>query len=237
MVVIPAGAAGHTELITTGTSPTLAEPSGIKVGDVLFVAAVCAVAGAMVRPAGWTPLFLGVQGAFQWDVAWVRRGQAAPSLTWTLTGSVYQEIYLVRLTSLNGAGPVLLHAQSASGAAVGSSTAKPDPPPVTITVPSALVLCTGANWAGSITSAWGCPGYTAETTNAIADDACLFSKAVGAAGIEDPAVWTTGTITPGNDLWNGATVAFTDEPFLTAGYSASPAIITKRFPRQQRLSD
>lgn len=228
------GTAGRAEVVGTGTSPTVTEPTAAKNGDVLFAFALAAVAGAITRPAGWSPLYLAAASASGWDVSWIRRGETAPNLTWGLTGSVYREVYVVCLQR-NGAGPITLHAQSASGAVTDASTANPNPPPLTTTAPTALALCCGQQFGVSATT-WACAGYTVQTSNGSSFDGGLFSKALSVAGIEDPPQWT-GTAPPSSNLWDGATIAFTDEPLLTAGYGSSPPVIPKSVPRQQRLDD
>lgn len=237
-VTIPlgsSGTAGRSEVVGTGTSPTLSEPAAAKNGDVLFAFALSSAAGAVTRPAGWTPLYAAATANVAWDVSWIRRGETAPSLTWGLTGSVYREIYVVCLQST--AGIITLAAQSASGTTGNSALVGPDPPPATPTAPTSLALCMGFHFDGSVTSAWACAGYTAQTVNALGDDGCLFSKALSVAGIEDPPQWTTGASGTLNDFWNGATVTFTDVPPVTPSYTSSPPVIRKTLRRQQQLEE
>lgn len=232
-VTIPLGSSGTTgrsEVVGTGTSPTLAEPAAAKNGDVLFAFALSTAAGAVTRPANWLPLYAATATNTSWDVSWIRRGEVAPSLTWGLTGSVYREVYVVCLQSTTGT--ITLASQSASGTVGSGTLVGPDPPPTTPTAPNSLALCMGFHFDGSVTSAWACAGYTVQTVNAIGDDACLFSKSLSVAGIEDPPQWTTGGSATISDFWNGGTVTFTDVPKLIPSYTSSPPVIKKQLPRQ-----
>lgn len=234
-VTIPlgsSGSAGRAEVVGTGTSPTVTEPTAAKNGDVLLAFALSTTAGAITRPAGWSPLYVGTAGTTGFDACWIRRGETAPALTWTVTGSVYREVFVVCLQR-DGAGPILLHAQSAAGATATGSAVQPNPPPVTSTTPTWLAICVGLNFGA--TGTWACANFTARTSGGAAFDGGVFSRALTAPGIEDPPLWS-GTLA-GGDLWDGATVAFTDDPFLTAGYASSPAVIKKTISRQQRLDD
>lgn len=222
-------------MVGTGTSPTVVEPTASKNGDVLFAFALAAIAGAVARPAGWTPLYVASGVNTMWDVSWIQRTEVTPNLTWTLTGSVYREIYVVCLQR-NGDGPFRIDAQSASGVFTSAvALTGPNPPPATVTAPSGLALCCGHHFDGSVTSVWACAGYTAQTANALGDDGCMFSKSLAVAGIEDPPQWTTGASAALNDLWNGATVIFTDVPITPGSYTSSPITLKKTVPKQQRL--
>lgn len=212
MAVTPRSKAEKIETITGNT--TVTEPAGAVSGDVLIALALADIDGVTVitRPSGWTgPLYNGIQGAVRWDLSWITRGGSAPNLTWTISGtSKYREVFVV---CLQAGAAISLDSQSATGGKGNASTNthSPNPPSTTAVASSSLAICGGVHFAGSTGGGgWALTGYTVQTANAAGDDGVLFSKALSAPGVEDPAAMTTGSNTAAADYWDGFTVTFTD---------------------------
>jgi hypothetical protein len=180
-------------VVGTAQDATVAEPAGAQPGDLLVALSLCAAAGTLTQPAGWTPVFSGTSapGAFfKYNVSTIVRGAAAPSLTWTTGSSVYREVFVAAVL---GSTTVEQSAQIAS-----ASLDRIDPPSVTTAAADSLALAGGAHWTGS--AAWVAPAsYTKRSDNAATYSGVLISRALIAAGAEDP-----GNLTPVlgfNDAW------------------------------------
>ena len=191
------------EVVGSGTSPTLTEPAGAANGDVLIALSLCVSTNALTRPTGWTELYAGTQNAVMWNVSWVQRGGSAPSLTWTHTGTIWREVFIV---CLQGAAAITLDSQSAAGTSLTATN--PDPPATTAVAATSLAIAGGLNWNGSSAGGYTVSsGYTVQTTNTQTWGGLVQSKALSAAGVEDPNAFTNAT---SSDVWNGFTVTFTD---------------------------
>lgn len=189
----------------TGSSPlTGTEPASASAGDALIAVAVAASGSGLTRPSGWTQLYSGTQGTMMWDVSYIIRTGSAPSLAWTHTGSVFREVMIGALTPT---GTIRLDSQSAAGSSASASSSKPDPPATTAVATTSLAFCGGVHFASATWTAQA--GYTIRST-AGTQDIALASKALAAAGSEDPAVFG-GTLGGADELWNGFTVTFTDD--------------------------
>jgi hypothetical protein len=193
------------EVIGTGGNATVTEPASAAQNDVMWAVAFCDTAATLSAPSGWTVLWSGTASAtFKYNIAWIRRGASAPSLTWTIGSSVYREVHVVCYSGVVTSGNP--YEASADGGV--TSSANPDCPSVTTVNANAMVLAIGINWGGSNT-AWGAPaGYTIRLRNTAGDDGILSEKKVVSAGAENPAAYTGGS---GNSLvtWQG-TVALQD---------------------------
>lgn len=217
------------QTIGSGTSPTVGEPASAASGDALIALAICDNTGNPVKPTGWTDLYSGTSGAADFLVSWIARGGSAPSLTWTLTGSVYREVHILCLT---GAVTLTLDSQSASGSTGSNNldTVDPDPPATVAVATTSLAVAGAFHYSGS-NAAWVAPsGYTIRTQNSggAVEDAVMCTKSLSASGSEDPAA-ILGTGLTANGYWNGFTVTFTD-----AGGGASIVPILMAQYRQRR---
>lgn len=236
MVIVPGGTTGRSEAVGTGTSPTLAEPTAAVPGDILFAFALGSSAAALTRPAGWLPLYVGTQGAIMWDVSFIQRGAATPGLTWVVSGSVYREVYVVNIKSVNPQLALRVSDLSAPAVQGTGIETQINVPPVRMTPASGLVLTGGCTNAGSIAGWIASAGYTIQTLNATQDDGIIESKQLFQAGIETPAA-ITGGISSSTDWWDGFTLVFTDEPISPGSFVNAPAFIKKLVPIQQRVFD
>lgn len=206
---------GKNEAVGTGPSVAVTEPVATGNNDMLFCFAVSAKGSALTFPPGWTTIAAFTSSSAtqaMWSVGYIRRGPAAYStaqMTWTLTGSVYREIYLVALHS-NTTWPVL-DAQSAAGGTGTTAVAAHniDPPVVTAGTAPTVALAGGLFWGGA-SGVWTfSAGYTAQTTNSATADVILESKALAVTGSEDPGTATGGAATS-SDWWDGFTVTWAD---------------------------
>jgi hypothetical protein len=66
----------------------------------------------------------------------------------------------------------------------------------------------GVNWAGSAAAWTASASYTIDSDNSTGNDCFVQSRALSAAGSEDPGAVSGGG--GGNDGWNGFTVTITD---------------------------
>lgn len=197
-----------TKLVGTGTSPTATEPTGCVSGDMLVALGESDLAGAIAQPAGWTQDYKSTQGAIAWVVSHVARGGSAPSLTWTVTGSVYREVHIFCLHPASGTAA--LDSSSAAGTSGNGATANPNPPATTAVASTSMAIAGGINNAGALTGGWtASTGYTMESTKATGDSGFLEFKSLVASGSEDPAAVANA---PGatTDFWNGFTMTFTE---------------------------
>lgn len=197
-----------TKLLGTGTSPTATEPTGCVSGDMLVALGESDLAGAIAQPAGWTQDYKSTQGAIAWVVSHISRAGSAPSLTWTVTGTVYREVHIYCLTPASGT--VALDSSSAAGTSGNGATSNPNPPATVAVATTSMAIAGGINNAGALTGGWGAStGYTMESTKATGDSGFLEVKSLAASGSEDPAAVTNA---PGatTDFWNGFTMTFTE---------------------------
>lgn len=201
----------RSEVVGTGTSPTLSEPAGASSGDMLVALALSDTAGAITQPSGWTSKYSGTQGGVTWVVSIVARGSSAPNLTWTVTGTVYREIYIV---CLQGSSTVSLDSVSASGGTGNSGTHNPNPPSTTAVATSSLAVAGGINFGGSNTGGWTpSTNYTMQTNNADGDDGIVETRSLISAGVEDPSAVGNVIVGGSKDWWDGFTMTFTDLAF------------------------
>lgn len=189
----------------SGTSPTLAEPTGAANGDALLALYLTTNTGAPTLPAGWTSLYNGSSTATAWRVGYIQRGASAPSYAFTHTGTIYYEVHV---QCVQGAATVRFDAQSVTGSVVTAATVGPNPTAVAPVAATSLCLAGGFQFAAS--AIWVAPaGYTIRTRNTPGDDSMIATKSLLSNASEDPAIFTGGTPGSGN-LWNGFAVTFTD---------------------------
>lgn len=196
-----------TKLTGTGTSPTAVEPTGCTSGDML-VALAESDTSAITQPTGWTQDFTGTQGALHWSVSHIARAGSAPSLVWTVTGSVYREVHLACL--MPATGTVAFDSKSAAGTSGNGASSNPNPPATTAVASASLAIAGGLNDAGAAAGGWtASAGYTMKTGTALQDSGFLETKTLSAAGSEDPAAVANA---PGSttDFWNGFTMTFAE---------------------------
>lgn len=192
---------------TTGTSPTVAEPTGCASGDMAFATYLTTASGAPTLPAGWTSIYNGSSTNTAWRVGYVQRGGSAPSYAFTHTGNIYYEVHV---QCYQGAATVTFDAQSTTGAVVTSTTTLPNPTAVVAVAASSLSVAGGFNF--GIAGTWVAPaGYTIRSRTTAGTDFVIATKSLAASGSEDPAVFTfSGVPGSADNLWNGFTVTFTD---------------------------
>lgn len=177
------------EVNTTATgNSTVAEPASAAANDVFWALAICDAAGSITLPAGWTSLYNGTAGGnFDYNLAWIRRGGSAPSLTWVIGGtSIYREIHVLAYSGVVTVGNP--YEASADGGVVTTTT--PDAPSVTTVNANSRVIAWAISWAG-ITSTPTVPaGYTHRTRNSVGvDDIVAADILKVVAGSENPAAW------------------------------------------------
>lgn len=177
------------EVVGTGGNATVTEPAGATTNDILIALAACANAATLALPAGWTSIYNGTASTtFKYNLAWVRRGGSAPSLTWAVGSSVYREVMVFCYSGCVTSG----NPYEASTDGGVTSTAQPDCPSVTTVNANAMVLAFAVQWNGSA-SGWGTPaGYTMRARNTAGDDLVMAEKKVAVAGAEDPALFSNG---------------------------------------------
>lgn len=203
------------QVIGSGTSPTVTEPASCASGDALIALALTPDTGNPAKPAGWTDLYSGTLGSgavgVDWLVSYIIRGSSAPSLTWTITGSVYREVHVLCLT---GAAALVLDSQSSTGGTYTATlnTTDPDPPSTTAVASSSMAVAGALHWAGSSAAWTASTGYTIRTQNTggTNEDGVMETKSVSASGAENPsAILGTGTVN--SSAWHGFTVTFAED--------------------------
>lgn len=197
----------------TATDATVAEPAGAASGDIFIAVAHCAAAGTLTAPSGWTVLTNGTQtfdGFFDYNVAWIRRGGSAPSLTWTTGSSVYREVFVHAFSGGKASGDAIevMNRIANNGGASGN----PDPGAVTTVNDNALLFVAGINWSGSAGGGWVAgASYTIRGNNTAGNNTANASRSAGLispAGATDPATFTGG---PGaGNAWEAFTYGISD---------------------------
>jgi len=192
----------ETHSIATGTQPTGTEPTGTVQGDVLVALFELEGSTAFIPPAGWTTIFSGTSASSQFGyyLGYIVRGVSAPNLTWTYTGTIYRELYILGFSGCDTSNPIDASAQttSASGVAIN-----PDPPPVVAVSSAAMALAIGDNWTGSNPGGWTAPtGYTIVTNNATGNDAAIATKLLSASGTENPTAFGNVGSSGTTDYWS-----------------------------------
>jgi hypothetical protein len=189
----------------TGNGATPSEPASAALNDVFAALAFCDTASSSLGiPSGWISKFSGVSSnsLFRYDLAWVRRGSSAPSLSWTMSGSAYREVFIVAYSGCVTSGDPFEAATDGGNVANGSN---PDCPSVTTINANAMALAAAINWSGSGGGGWTAPsGYTLRTNNAAGNDGMISEKLVVSAGAENPGVYSGAGGT--NNVWT-ATLA------------------------------
>jgi hypothetical protein len=179
------------QVVGTGTNATVTEPASAALNDVFWALAVCGNAATLTEPSGWTVRYSGTatgNTSFKYNLAWIRRGSSAPSLTWTISSSVYREVHVLAYSGVVTSG----NPYEASVDGGFSTGTNPDCPSVTTIDANAMVLAFAVNFFGS-SSAWGAPsGYTIRVRNTAGDDCVVAEKKVAVAGAENPAAYTGG---------------------------------------------
>lgn len=191
----------------TDLNATVTEPTGAAANDIFIAVAHCAVAGTLTAPAGWSVITNGTQGfdaLYDYNVAWIRRGASAPSLTWTTGTSQYREVFVHAFSGAISSGDAIdVHAKA------NASTGNEDPPSVTTTANNSLVFIAAINYGGSI--GWVAPAnYTLRGNTTAGNNTINASRTslVSPAGAENPAVFTGG---PGaGNAWEAFTIAIKD---------------------------
>lgn len=213
----------RSESVGTLAGPmTLVEPNLAQQGDMLIAFALCQGGSRMSAPLGWTTLYTGtVTNNTDWIVSYINRGASAPSLSWTYTGNVYRECFIVCLRSddPNAIG-IKIDSRSASGT-TGVGPANPNAPATTAVAANVCAISGGMDWGGSTllaTPAWVEPvGYALQSDNTPGSDGYLMSAEGLAAGTVDPGQMS-GVGTAGGDFWNGFTVTVTDDFGINCGW-------------------
>jgi hypothetical protein len=179
-----------TPVVGNGGNATPGEPASSALNDGMISVAICDNAQTITLPSGWTSIASGsASTTFKYNVAWIRRGASAPSLTWVITGAAYREVYTFGWSGCVTSGNI--YEAFTAGTAVTGST-QPNPPSVTTVNANAKVIAIGVNWNGSGT-AWVAPAsYTIRSRNTAGDDVAVADRASIASGgtVEDPGVFT-----------------------------------------------
>lgn len=170
------------------TDITATEPTGSASGDGLLAALLIEVGGTspgtVNTPSGWTYIGRSTASAFTVDYFKILRGGSAPTYTfsWTvgLNGTFgYAELNVIGFSGVVGSSFV----ESYSLGSGGTGT-QPDPPAVTTLTTDTTVVAFGFSWSGWAAAA-SLTGYTSRF-GGTTYDAVGLSKAVAAAGLEDP---------------------------------------------------
>jgi hypothetical protein len=167
------------------------EPTGTAQNDIMIALALCSDSSTSLgAPSGWTVVTSGASaGNFKYNLAWIRRGASAPSLTWTMSGAFYREVYIL---SYSGATPSGTPYGATADGGVQINVSTPNGPAVTTTAANSLVLSIFVHWSGSGAGGWTKPtGYTQRSDNTSGNDGGAADKAVATSGTsEDPGAWT-----------------------------------------------
>jgi hypothetical protein len=200
------------QVSSTAANQTVTEPATCVSGNMEVAIAVATSGTSLAMPAGWTTQYgPTTQGAMMFVAGYVQRGGSAPNLTWTVvTGGVskYREVHVM---CLQGAANVTFDAASTTGATGNGINHQPDPSAVVAVATTSLEVTGGINF-GGLFSGGSCAetGYTVRSQNLINDDCCLATKALAAAGSDNPAAYTGFNTAGAQDWWDGFAMTFTD---------------------------
>jgi hypothetical protein len=173
-----------------GFTPT--EPASAALNDVFIALAFCSTTSTSLGiPTGWTSLASGVAtSSYRYNLAWIRRGSSAPSLTWTMSTSAYRGVHLLAYSGCITTGNPY-EAFTDGGVTANDSTSL-NPPSVTTLSANSWVICGGVDWSGANTT-WTAPtGYTkrSEDVSSSQYDGVLADKKIVTAAAEDPAAFS-----------------------------------------------
>jgi len=209
----------------SGTSPTVAEPSGATSGDFLLALFVVdSPGGTPGLPSGWTSLNSGASSNthFRYEFGYIVRGGSAPSYTFTHTGTTYRELYVVCYSGVD-ATPI-----DSQGTEVKTSqtSEKPDPPSTTAVDSAAMAIAAHLMWGGAPASGgWTAPtNYTLRSGNIGGCAGAIADRQLAAAGAENPGQFG-GTPQAGDDGW---AQTITLEPSSGSPASTSPVVARRR---------
>ncbi|MEZ0392249.1 MAG: hypothetical protein ACAH59_08545 [Pseudobdellovibrionaceae bacterium] len=184
---------------TSSTSKTVTEPAGAAQNDILFLWMVLDGSPTVTTPTGWT-LLHSIQGVKPSKTAlfWIRRGASAPSYVVNFTSSGYGEFSVTAWSGAETSGSPI-HKNTTNGTRFVAPP-EPDPPAVTTTVANTMIVIFGMGWSGWSSIAGAPTGYTIRESgvNGNNNDIAVASKALAAAGTEDPGKFTGGVLNPGN---------------------------------------
>lgn len=174
---------------STEETVTPSEPSGAAENDILIAWLIHDQGTSATAPSGWTVLNYFDSTSFNGQLAWIRRGSSAPSLTWSFQFSNFE----ISLTAWRGC---LASGSPINASAYATPTTRnpnnPDCPAVTTTVADTTVIAFGAAWGES--NPFTAPsGYTGRELNAVDNGKiCVASKAVASATTENPGAFGGG---------------------------------------------
>ena len=197
----------QTANVATGTSVTGVEPSGTVQNDVMVAMYIVADPGGVPGiPSGWTSIYNGRSSTnhFYYDLCYIVRGASAPSLTFTHTGSVYRELFILTFSGVDTTTPINA---STNGGNFTGNPPNPDAPSATATVANTMVLAVGIGWDGSTTGGWTAPsGYVIRSDNTVSNDGVIATKALATATAEDPGAFSNAFNAGNDDGWQATVI-------------------------------
>lgn len=193
------------------SNPTATEPTGTTSGDVMVA---CfggneSSATAPTAPTGWTTLAnnsinLVASDWLSWNLAYIKRGGSAPSLTWTGGAAGYSEVIIFTFRGVDGTTQI--DSQSTTGGTGNTSGHNSDPPSTTAVSSSAMAVACGVMWQGNVSGYTASTGYTLPYSGA-GEVTAFEYKSLSASGAENPSA-VSGVSTGGADhtYWDGFTL-------------------------------
>lgn len=213
----------------TSTSFTATEPAGSTTDTIVYLAIVVEdTHTGFTGPSGWTLIGSQDIGAFTGRLYGIRRTGSAPAYNCSWTTSRYYEWTTYAFTGGATTGPVY---ESITMATPDTSVSPPDCPSATSTTADTLFFALGWHWSGFSSATSAPSGYTIRFSGVGGYDHCAASKAVAAAGSDDPGAFSGGITA--SDNRGGWTIVI---PSIASGAAATSDPIESAAMRQLRTN-